>query len=130
MSIFISYSVNESVVAESLEKLLRERGHVVDRDRGTMQSGGNWREKVLPLVEKCESFLLVWSSSADKSRNVHTEIVLALENNRHIVTCLLDETPLPGILEDVQYFHLGHDLAGFNEVYVAVAPSPQPCGAG
>jgi formylglycine-generating enzyme required for sulfatase activity len=129
MPIFVSYSVEDVSFAERAERRLRDEGHVVDRDEGTMRFGGSWRTEVLPRIDGCDGFVLLWSATADRSQNVHTEIIRALEHDRHIVTARLDDTPVPGFLSDIQYFRVDPDLKGFDDVLAALTPRPKG-GAG
>ncbi len=67
-----------------------------------MQPGVPWRATIAGQLCGAERILLVWSAIAAASVEVRREIDTALQCRRPIVPVLLDSTPLPGLVADVQ----------------------------
>jgi predicted dithiol-disulfide oxidoreductase (DUF899 family) len=57
-------------------------------------------DELRDAILDCRVFVLLWSERAAKSRWVNSEWLMALHQDRFIVPCMLDETPLPQCLQN------------------------------
>jgi formylglycine-generating enzyme required for sulfatase activity/energy-coupling factor transporter ATP-binding protein EcfA2 len=123
MATFLSYSAVNSDIAAAIEAQLRAAGVVVYRDREQMRGGGNWKDELLPLIDRSEHFVLVWSEDAARSRPVAAELGRALAADRRILPVLTsDAPPLPLSLGDHHVFQLGPNGQGIEQVVRAIVP--------
>ena len=72
---------------------------VIDRQ---VQPGAHWRQVMAGAICGASRVLLVWSRHAAESAEVRREIDTALVCRVNVVPVLLDSTPLPGLVADVQ----------------------------
>ena len=72
---------------------------LIDRQ---LQPGVQWRAAIAGWICGAERVVLVWSASAAASAEVRREIDMALQCRVPVVPVLLDATPLPGLVADVQ----------------------------
>lgn len=72
---------------------------VIDR---LVQPGAHWRQAMSGAICGASRVLLVWSRHASDSAEVRREIDTALVCRVAVVPVLLDSTPLPGLVADVQ----------------------------
>src|ERR1051325_258695 len=120
LTVFISYPVQEQSTAEQLHVALERRGIAVLRDRHLMRGGGDWRDRLLPLIGNCDRFILLWSEQAAKSEHVARELIEALEKHVTILPLRLDDSPGSPLLSNVQEFD---GRAGIDVLYDALSPS-------
>ena len=96
------------VIYSRLDSATAQRAHalaavydraVIDRQ---VQPGAQWRQAMAGAICGASRVLLVWSRQAADSAEVRREIDTALVCRVNVVPVLLDSTPLPGIVADVQ----------------------------
>lgn len=96
----ILYSRADAAQAQRANALASVYGpSVIDRQ---LQPGVAWRATLAKEICGASVVLLVWSELAAASAEVRREIDTALVCRRQIVPVLLDSTPLPGLVGDVQ----------------------------
>ena len=122
MPVFLSYSSADKPFASLLEEHLHGAGITVVRDQEIMRGGGNWKTAILPRIEECDFFLLLWSTSAQASQPVATELGRAFEFERTIVPIQIDGTPPPVSLKSFQTYSFTLQSAGLAEILDVVAP--------
>lgn len=125
-TVFISYPANEQTVAEDLHLALERRGIVVLRDRDVMRGGGDWRDRLLPLIGKCDRLILLWTESAARSQFVTREVIEALENDVTILPLRLDDYPRNPLLTNVQEFD--GRANGMSAIFDALGPAASATG--
>jgi hypothetical protein len=96
--IFISYSRQDAAIMRRLEQQLKAAGAEVWVDHAGIRSGDNLPKRISDALEWCNILLLLWSESSRKSKWVEKEWTNAEALDRLIIPCLLEKTPLPGIL--------------------------------
>lgn len=101
MDYFISYSSDDTSVAEALENFLRGSGLIPIRDKSGLRFGDHWKDALFPKIRTCRVFLLIWSKSASKSIPVLEELLEAVKHNVRIIVLFLDDTPVPPIIADI-----------------------------
>lgn len=96
----VLYSRADSVAAQRAHALaaVYDRA-VIDRQ---VQPGAHWRQAMAGAICGASRVLLVWSRHAADSAEVRREIDTALVCRVNVVPVLLDSTPLPGLVADVQ----------------------------
>ena len=96
------------VIYSRLDQLQAQRAHqlaavygpaVIDRQ---LLPGQPWRLTVQRAICGADRVLLLWSARAAASAEVRREIDSALVCGTAIQPVLLDDTPLPGLVGDVQ----------------------------
>lgn len=107
--IFISHSTRDISIARRLVKKLKQGGKKVWIAEDEVKPGDNLTRRINDAIEQCEVFILCWSENARSSIWVEQEWTAAL-NDRRLIPCLLDETPLPIILRN--RYHI--DFRNFN----------------
>lgn len=115
--IFISYSWEDKAISKKLAACLKRDGAQVWIDYSENKAGDSFIKKMNQGLEWCDTFILLWSSSAAKSNFVAMEWEGALANNLKIIPCLIDNTKLPFILSGRIY----KDLSNFDEGYISLA---------
>lgn len=96
----VIYSRADSAQADRAHALASVYGPaLIDRQ---LQPGVPWRATIAGQICAADRILLVWSASAAASAEVRREIDTALMCRVAVVPVLLDSTPLPGLVADVQ----------------------------
>ena len=98
--VFISYSAHDLAIATELETILRSASLDVWRDARSIER--DWSREISTALAEATAVLLVWSVSSAASRWVQHEWVTARALEKPIVPVLLDNTPLPVALENIQ----------------------------
>jgi DNA-directed RNA polymerase specialized sigma24 family protein len=80
--VFVSYSHNDSDIANQLEKAYNALGIEYLRDVRMLRSGESWAPALLHRIEESEIFQLLWSKAAKRSVNVQQEWQHALSLHR------------------------------------------------
>jgi len=127
--IFISHSHRDRAAATDLQRVLTKFGAQTFLDQDKIQVADVLPERIREGIEWCDTFLLLWSSSAAASDWVGKEWNTAYELRRKIIPYCLDSTSLPSALEnlvyvdrkDAQVAHAGLLRAVFGKAF---SPSP------
>jgi hypothetical protein len=101
-NVFISYSRRDAAIVHPLVALIRCAGVGVFLDVDGIEYGDNWKHSISEAISNCKRFILVWSVSASESEWVNREYMEAKTKEKLIVPIILDGTPLPGDMEDIQ----------------------------
>jgi hypothetical protein len=125
MDAFISHASKDAALAARMEKLLENKGLAVWLDHSEIRLGVLLRKELLTAIKKSRVLILLWSTSASKSRWVAAEVLSAYHLNRFIITCASDRTRLPYFLQDTIYLNLrGKKSDWVNQLSHAVRNSP------
>lgn len=96
----VIYSRADSVKAGLAHALSGVYGPaLIDRQ---LPPGVPWRATISGQICEADRVLLMWSASAAASNEVRREIDTALQCRVPVVPVLIDSTPLPGVVADVQ----------------------------
>jgi len=101
--VFISHSHRDRAIATELQNVLRKYGAETFLDQDKIQVADALPPRIREGIEWCNSFLLLWSSSAAASQWVGREWNTAYELRRKIIPCCLDSTSLPPGLDNLVY---------------------------
>jgi len=103
-NVFISYSTNDIETVDKFRELLNNPIINVFVAEYSVVPGESLNEKIIPAIESCNIFLLLYSKSSQESEWVAKEIELAKAKNKFILPVMLDEEAvLPAYLGDIKY---------------------------
>lgn len=103
---FFSYSrINKDRITFFQEEF-KKRGVEIWRDEENLYGGQHWPRELGDAIAACPCFLLFWSKEAKESHYIGVEWNIAFALERHIIPCLLDQTPLPNSLRAFQAVNL------------------------
>jgi hypothetical protein len=95
---FISHSSLDRDAAGGLERELESHGLTVWLDDSEIRLGQLLGPELQRSILDCGALVLLWSEAAAASRWVNSEWLMALHQERLILPCALDATPLPQCL--------------------------------
>jgi predicted ATPase/tetratricopeptide (TPR) repeat protein len=96
--VFISHAHADVEQARRLKKGLATRGLDGWLAPDDMVGRDSWVGELVAEIARCESFVVLVSSTALASKHVEREVTLAVEHNRLLVPVLLEEVALSGPL--------------------------------
>lgn len=101
---FISYSIVDKELAESVDKELKSHGITTFMASDSLQPGQNWQQKILENLKNSQWVVLLASRAACSSPFVNQEIGGALHGSKNLIPVVWDMPPseLPGWARNVQ----------------------------
>ena len=101
---FISYSHSDLPVVQDLKRLLDDRRLRVFLDTASLRAGKDWPPQLGAGIQASRMMVLCWSAQAASSDWVKSEINHSLSSKRPVpvLSWLLDQTPLPAMLQKTQ----------------------------
>jgi len=102
MYVFISYAHDDRAIVTPLVTLMRCTGARVFLDVASIPLGENWKQAIERAIRACDRMIVMWSAAAARSTWVAREIDEAKAQTKSIVPVMIDETPLPEPLADIQ----------------------------
>jgi len=97
--IFISYAREDGPRVGPLLEELRRRGYRVFLDVESIGVGERWKQRLEGSIRASRALLLCWSVHARLSEFVQFEYLKAESAGKKVMPWLLDETPLPAMVE-------------------------------
>jgi hypothetical protein len=97
--VFVSYSRDDMERVRPLAEELRRRGYRVFFDLESIVVGERFKERLERSIRSSRTLVLCWSADAQASQFVHYEYMRAIGLKKHVFPWLLDETPLPQMVE-------------------------------
>jgi hypothetical protein len=97
---FISHSSANRALASRLEKALEAESLEIWLDESEIRLGVLLGKELQSSIRESRVLVLLWSTAAEQSRWVNSEWLMALHQDRFILPCVLDETPLPQCLQN------------------------------
>ncbi len=91
--IFISYSRKDRRIVNKVVSLLRDKGFDVWIDTTGIESGEQFKHKIVNAIEGCEVFLYFASKNSNISPWTAKEIGIATSLNKRIIPIRLDHSP-------------------------------------
>ncbi len=108
-AIFASYSHDDTVLVEALEKAYKALGMDYLRDVMTLKPGQSWSHQLLRLIEDADIFQLFWSHAASQSAYVEQEWRKALEirhrKSEAFIRPICWQDPKPRIPRELSSLH-------------------------
>ena len=105
--VFISYSREDSQWASRIMDILESNGISCWMDRAGITVGGKYTREIISAIKRCEIFLLVLSSNAERSEWVPKELGVAIQNRKYIVPVKIENFTIEEFelqLENIQIF--------------------------
>ncbi|MGD0574998.1 MAG: toll/interleukin-1 receptor domain-containing protein [Anaerolineales bacterium] len=107
-TLFLSYNSGDKDFVRKLAAALSVAGARVWFDEWTIRPGDSIPGEIDKGLSQFDSFALVWSEFASKSRWVKTEMEAAVARwvqnpTQRLIPVRLDNTPLPAILSHIRY---------------------------
>lgn len=102
MKIFISYAHKDRPIVDQLAEFLRKGGHDIWYD-DRLVAAKSWKAQLLAQIKASDCFLYALTPESVASEWCQWEFSQAVHAGKPIVTVLLQETTLTGVLEDHQY---------------------------
>jgi hypothetical protein len=97
--LFMSYSREDRARVRPLVEALRESGYRVFFDLESIKVGDHWKRRLESSIRQSRVLVLCWSAQAKRSEYVQFESAKADALGKKVLPWLLDETPLPPMLE-------------------------------
>jgi len=102
MYVFISYAHEDRAIVTPLVTLMRCTGARVFLDVASIPMGENWKQAIERAIRACDRMIVMWSAAAARSDWVVREITEAKNQKKSIVPVMIDKTPLPEPLSEIQ----------------------------
>jgi hypothetical protein len=97
--LFMSYSREDSARVRPLVEALSELGYRVFFDLESIKVGDLWKKRLEGSIRESRALVLCWSAQAKRSEYVQFEYAKAEGLGKKVLPWLLDETPLPAMVE-------------------------------
>jgi hypothetical protein len=97
--LFMSYSREDSALVRPLVDALRRLGYSVFFDLESIKVGDPWKRRLETSIRQSRALALCWSTQAKRSEFVQFEYAKAEALRKKVLPWLLDETPLPAMVE-------------------------------
>lgn len=106
--VFISYNKVDKEVAREIALLLVGENIKVWFDEWEISAGDSIVERISTGLCGCTHFIIIWSKNASKSNWARKELRSMLSKaiqsgSPRILPIIIDETPLPELISDIQY---------------------------
>ena len=105
--VFISYSHADTGRIQPIIDLIRTlRRGLVFQDKHSIKAGRKWRPQILKALKESDLVIIFWCVHSKTSKYVKEECQIAIKTEKDILPLLLDQTPLPSILNPYQWIDL------------------------
>jgi len=112
-SIFVSYSHQDTMIVEQLERAYEALGMQYLRDVRILRSGEEWNPALLQKIDEADIFQLCWSKNAKRSRYVKEEWKHALKKRkRSFIRPVYWDLPMPTPPAELAKLHFAYYAAG------------------
>jgi pSer/pThr/pTyr-binding forkhead associated (FHA) protein len=109
VAVFVSYSHNDNLLIQNLEKAYVALGMQYLRDVNILRSGEKWNRSLLEKILEADIFQLCWSKFAKESEYVEQEWRYALNLKRHsFVRPVYWENPMPTPPKELSDIHFAY----------------------
>lgn len=109
--IFISYSRKDAATVKAIYDWLEKAGYKCWLDVDGMFSGVSFKKVIVDAIKQAKILLFMSSENSNKSRNVVSEVSLAMEYGKKIIPVRLDMSPYS---ESVEYDIINHDYTAYD----------------
>lgn len=112
MDIFISYSRVDSAVVREIYEMLEKSSFKCWLDVDGMYSGISYKKVIVDAIKNSKIILFMSSVNSNKSRNVVSEVSVAVEYDKKIIPVRLDDTPYS---ESIEYDIINYDYVVYDK---------------
>lgn len=110
--IFISYSRKDTEIVKALYEWLEKAGYRCWLDVDGMFSGISYKKVIVDAIKRSKVLLFMSSENSNKSRNVVSEVSIAVEYGKKIIPVRLDMTSYS---ESIEYDIINHDYVIYDK---------------
>lgn len=110
--IFISYSRKDTEIVKAIYVWLENAGYRCWLDVDGMFSGVSFKKVIVNAIKRSKVLLFMSSENSNKSRNVVSEVSLAVEYGKKIIPIRLDMSPYSASIE---YDIINHDFLVYDQ---------------
>lgn len=110
--VFISYSRTDSEVVKQIYEWLEKTGYKCWLDVDGMFSGVSYKKVIVDAIKRSKILLFMSSENSNKSRNVVSEVSIAVEYGKKIMPVRLDMSPYS---ESIEYDIINHDYVVYDK---------------
>lgn len=110
--IFISYSRKDSEIVKAIYDWLERSGYKCWLDVDGMFSGVSYKKVIVDAIKRSKVLLFMSSENSNRSRNVVSEVSVAVEYGKKIIPVRLDMTPYS---ESIEYDIINHDYVVYDK---------------
>lgn len=109
--IFISYSRKDSEMVKTIYEWLEKTGYKCWLDIDGMFSGVSYKKVIVDAIKRSKVLLFMSSENSNKSRNVVSEVSVAVEYGKKIIPVRLD---MSSYSESIEYDIINHDYVVYD----------------
>lgn len=109
--VFISYSRKDSDLVRQIYEFLENNGIKCWIDKDGMYSGVSFKKVIVNAIKRSKIVVFMSSEDSNKSRNVVSEMSVAVEYNKKIIPVRLDASPYS---ESIEYDILNYDYVVYD----------------
>lgn len=109
--IFISYSRKDAEIVKWVYEWLEKAGYNCWLDVDGMFSGVSYKKVIVDAIKRSKVLLFMSSENSNKSRNVVSEVSVAVEYGKKIIPVRLDMSPYS---ESIEYDIINHDYVVYD----------------
>lgn len=110
--IFISYSRNDAEIVKGIYDWLEKAGYKCWLDIDGMFSGVSYKKVIVDAIKRSKILLFMSSENSNKSRNVVSEVSVAVEYGKKIIPVRLD---MSSYSESIEYDIINHDYVVYDK---------------
>lgn len=110
--IFISYSRKDTDTVEFIYEWLENAGYKCWLDIDGMFSGISYKKVIVDAIKRSKVLLFMSSENSNKSRNVISEVSIAMEYGKKVIPIRLDMYPYS---ESIEYDIINHDYVIYDK---------------
>ena len=108
---FISYSRKDSEIVKAIYEWLESAGYKCWLDIDGMFSGVSYKKVIVDAIKHSKLLLFMSSESSNKSRNVVSEVSIAVEYGKKVIPIRLD---MSHYSESIEYDIINHDYVVYD----------------
>ena len=109
--IFISYSRKDAEIVKTIYEWLEKAGYKCWLDVDGMYSGVSYKKVIVDAIKRSKVLLFMSSENSNKSRNVVSEVSVAVEYGKKIIPVRLD---MSSYSESIEYDIINHDYVVYD----------------
>ena len=109
--IFISYSRKDAEIVKTIYEWLEKAGYKCWLDIDGMFSGVSYKKVIVDAIKRSKVLLFMSSENSNKSRNVVSEVSIAVEYGKKIIPVRLD---MFSYSESIEYDIINHDYVVYD----------------
>ena len=109
--IFISYSRKDTGIVHDIYEWIQKSGYHCWLDADGMYSGVSYKKVIVDAIKRSKVLLFMSSENSNKSRNVVSEVSIAMEYGKKIIPVRLD---MSSYSESIEYDIINHDYVVYD----------------